>query len=56
MTNLDKKINSLKPGQEIEISRCNGVSTTAVRSGDGKTLKFVRNTANGFEVFKTCRF
>jgi hypothetical protein len=52
----DSKTASLKPGQSIEISRANGIIVTAERSGDGKTLRFVRSSATGFEVFKTCRF
>lgn len=53
---LDQRINSLRPGHEIELSRSNGFWVTAERSGCGKWLRFVRHHANGFEVIKTSRF
>lgn len=53
---LDQRINSLRPGRDIELSRGNGFWVTAERSGCGKWLRIVRNHANGFEVIKTCRF
>ena len=39
-TTLDQRINGLEPE----------------RSGNGKWLRFVRHTPNGFTVFKTTRF
>ena len=56
MINLDQQINALKPGHEIRISGDNAIWVTAERSGDGKWLRFVRHTPNGFSVFKTTRF
>ena len=53
---LDQKINALKPGQEIRISGDNTIWVTAERSGNGLWLRFVRHTANGFQVFRTSRF
>jgi hypothetical protein len=48
---MDKKINSLKPGQSIELSRNEFAWVTVERSGDGKRVRFVRHTENGFVVF-----
>lgn len=53
---LDQRINALQPGQEIRISGTDDLWVTAERSGNGKRLRFVRHSANGFTVFKTCRF
>ncbi len=55
-SNLDKKIDALKPGQSIKISGDENRWCTAERSGDGKTLRFTRHTATSFQVFKTCTF
>jgi hypothetical protein len=54
--NLDVSINGLKPSESIFISCNKLVWTTVERSGCGKLLRFVRNTKNGFEVFKKCKF
>lgn len=54
--NAKQKINSLKPGQEVRLSGDSSTWVTAERSGDGKTLRYVRHTANGCEVFRTERF
>lgn len=57
MTTLNQKIESLKAGQLIVISQCNNITCSCERSGDGKTLRFVRTQSNGsFEVYKTTRF
>jgi hypothetical protein len=50
---LKSKVEALKPGEEVQLSKCNGIRVTAERSGDGKSLRFVRHRANGFEVIKT---
>ena len=55
-TTLDQRINDLEPGQEIRISGTDDLWVTAERSGNGKWLRFVRHTLNGFTVFKTTRF
>ena len=55
-SNLDKRIDALNPGQSIEISRTDTGWCTAERSGNGRTLRFVRHTATSFRVFKTCNF
>ena len=55
-TNLDQRINTLEPGQEIRISGNDAIWVTAERSGNGQWLRFVRHTSNGFTVFKTTRF
>ena len=49
---LDQRIAALQPGESITI----GLATTAERSSDGKILRFVRDTATGFVVLKTCKF
>ena len=46
---------NLKPGESRELSRSNGMRVVVERSCDGKTLRYVRISANGFEVFKTVR-
>jgi len=53
---MDRRINALRPGQSIRISGDDDRWCTAERSGDGRTLRFVRHTATGFQVFKTCDF
>jgi hypothetical protein len=50
---LQGKIDSLQPGQEVELSRTNGLWVTAERSGDGNTLRYVRQSRKGFEVIKS---
>jgi len=49
---LDQRIDKLKPGQRITISETNGGKVIAERTGDGKRLKFVRESKDGFEVIK----
>ena len=56
MSNIDKNIAKLAKGRTHIISDNNGIKFVAERSGDGETLRFVRITANGFEVVKTCKF
>ena len=52
---IDEKIDNLSPGGSFQISESNGLRVVVERSGDGKTLRFVRESANGFQVFKsTC--
>jgi hypothetical protein len=53
---LDNKINSLKKGEEITISEGNGKRVTVERSCDGKKLRFVRHSENGWKVFHTVNF
>lgn len=55
-SNLDFKLNRIAPGGTLYIGGSEKCWSTAERSGDGKTLRFVRHTPNGFEVFKTSRF
>jgi hypothetical protein len=55
-TNLDKRIDALRPGQIIEISKTGMGRCTVERSGDGSQLRFVRHTTNGWTVFKVCNF
>jgi len=53
---LDSEINRLAPGEMLQIGGSEKCWSTAERSGDGKTIRFVRHTPTGFEVFKTSRF
>lgn len=53
---IDAKINSLRPGGEMKLGGNKKVWTTVERSGDGKELRFVRHTPNGFTVFKKQKF
>jgi hypothetical protein len=56
MTNTDRQINALRPGQSIELSRSNGYRVIAERSGNGKTLRIVRESSRGFDVIREERF
>jgi hypothetical protein len=57
MSNLDTKINSLKIGGSFIISATNNIVCSVERSGDGKTLRFVRTFENGsFKVFQETSF
>lgn len=53
---LDQKLDSLRPGQTLKISECNGVQVFAERSGNGKTLRFFRQRGSTTTVFKTVAF
>ncbi len=55
---LNQIINNLNPSGSAIISQCNGIVCSVERSGDGKTLRFVRTSNNGnkIEVFKTCKY
>jgi len=55
-SDLDKKLDALRPGQSIKISGNEKCWCTAERTGDGRTLCFVRHTDAGFDVFMTCNF
>jgi len=56
MKNLDSRIADLEPGRSIEISKSGDVTVSVERSGNGKEIRFVRQTKNGFEVFKKSKF
>ncbi len=57
MTNLDSKINGLLAGQSFIISTFKNITCSVERTGDGKTLRFVRTFENGsFEVYETTDF
>lgn len=53
---LDQQIAAMKPGQSIRLSGTDAVWVTAERSGNGKSVSFVRHTQNGSTVFKTSKF
>ena len=48
----NEKIQSLRPGRSIELSRSNAGRVIAERSGDGRTLRIVRETIGGYEVIR----
>lgn len=54
--NLDTQINNLEAGQSLRLGGNDQVWTTAERSGDGKTLRFVRHTPTSSTIFKSCKF
>lgn len=57
MKTLDQKIDSLKKGEQIEISSSNSITVSCERSTNGKQLRFVRTFADGsFNVFKKVNF
>lgn len=56
MNKIDQRIDALNPGESIEISRTDAGWCMAERSGDGKTLRFVRHVGNTSTVFHTCAF
>lgn len=49
----DKKEIQLKCGSEIIITKSDDVEISIERSCDGKTLKLIRTTKSGWEIFKT---
>jgi hypothetical protein len=51
-----QKINSLKPGRSMMISGNDDAWVTVERSGDGKTVRYVRHTPDSFMVFRTVAF
>lgn len=53
---MDHTINQLNPGQSLELSRCGDVWVTVERSGNGKTLRFVRHTPTSSTVFRSTKF
>jgi hypothetical protein len=52
----DARIRRLLPGRQVKLSEGNGFSVFAERSGNGKTLRIVRATRDGFTVISTQAF
>lgn len=52
VSEIDEKIDALKPGGNVELSKVGDIKVMAERSGDGKKLIFYRETSTGFEVIK----
>ena len=48
----NQTISTLKHGQSARLSGDSRCWTTVERSGNGKTIRYVRHTPNGCEVFK----
>jgi hypothetical protein len=55
MTELDKKIDTLEPGQAVRISGDSKIWVEVERSGDGQTVRFVRYTPDSSTVFHTAK-
>lgn len=53
---LDRRISDMRPGQSIRISGSDAMWVTADRSCDGKTVRFVRHTADTSTVFRVAAF
>jgi hypothetical protein len=53
---VDQKINALKNGQSIEISRVGETFCTVERSGKGDVVRFVRHNGGTSEVYKTSKW
>lgn len=55
-TNIDEKLNALRNGGTLIVSKCNSITVTAEKSGKGDVVRFVRTYANGsWEVFRTSK-
>ena len=52
---MNDKINNLKNGQSVTLSESNGIRVVAERSGNGKTVRIVRESRNGYEVISTSK-
>lgn len=53
---MNSQINQLRPGQQTQPIVTAFVSTWVERSGDGKTLRFVRQVGNTTTVYLTRTF
>jgi ferritin-like metal-binding protein YciE len=53
---IDADINALQPGERVEISRYNDIRCYAERSGDGRVIRFIRETPTGFKVYRSEQF
>lgn len=53
---IDARINRLRPGETLEVSKYNSVSVHAERTGDGQELIIYRQREDGFEVISRRRF
>lgn len=45
-------IHAMAPGGRVVLSTVNGITVAAERSGDGRTLRLVRESAAGFSVIR----
>ena len=55
MKTIDQRIDELKNGHSLQLSTFSGVSVSCQKSGDGKLLRFVRETKNISIVFRTVK-
>lgn len=51
--NNASKIRNLKNGGRVVLSSVNGITVAAEKSGNGKLIRIVRESAKGFEVIST---
>lgn len=47
---MDNQINQLNPGEQITLTETNSARVIAERTGNGKRVRIVRETPNGFQV------
>jgi hypothetical protein len=47
---LDQRIATLAPGGRLVLSQSHGFTIAVERSGDGRTIRTIRESANGFTV------
>jgi len=55
-TTIDSRIKKLLPGGRLVMSESNGIRVVAERSGDGKTLRIIRESDKGFSVILKAAF
>ncbi len=53
--NHSSLVSSLLPGQSVRIGGNASCWTTVERSGNGKTIRWVRHTPKGFSVYRSER-
>jgi hypothetical protein len=53
---LAAAIDALQPSERVKLSQVGEVACYAERSGDGRRLRFVRETRDGFEVYVDAEF
>ena len=52
---VDQRIDALRNGHSLQLSTFSGVSVSCQKSGDGKLLRFARETENTSVVFRTVK-
>jgi len=52
---VDQRIDALRNGHSLQLSTFGGISVEVQKSGDGRLLRFVRETGNTSIVFRTVK-